>query len=137
MDFSLLNFNMLLSLLHILVLLVCLYILRDSVIFIRESVLSHSTSAILYLRSKTFIKGFRIVLLAIIVWSLREMLDFMRNYVDFYSLPAHVAGMEGTVYEAVGLFIAVFLSYGLYIISVSFKAHLSSPEGYGKEPADI
>jgi len=74
-------------------------------------------------------------MLAIIVWSLREMLNFMRNYLDFYSLSSHVAGMEGTVYEVVGLFIAVFLSYGLYVITVSFKAHLA-PQG-GKEPADI
>ncbi len=104
-------------------------------IFIRESTIRNSTSAILYLKSKTFIRGLRVVMLAIIMWSLKEILTFVRNYLDFYSLSAHVAGMAGTLYEVVGLFIAVSLSYGLYIITASFKGHLSPQEE--REPADI
>jgi len=136
MNLDLFNLNVLLSLLNILVLLICLYIIRDAVVYIRESSSFHSMSAILYLKSKTVIRGLRIVMLAIIVWSLKEVFGFMRDYLDFFLLPEGLAGLVGTVYEIVGLFMAILLSYGLYVISASFKELVGHPDEGGK-PADI
>jgi len=121
---ELIDINILLRILTILVLIVCLYIIRDNIFYIKKSVSRHSTSAILYLKSDRVIKGLKILMVAIIIWSIKEIIGFIKDYMSLSDIFQSIGGFYGSIYSILGLFIAISLSYGLYIISDSFRTHL-------------
>jgi len=121
---ELIDINILLRILTILVLIVCLYIIRDNIFYIKKSISGHSTSAILYLKSDRVIKGLKILMMAIIIWSIKETIGFIKDYMSLSDIFQSIGGFYGSIYSILGLFIAISLSYGLYIISDSFRTHL-------------
>ncbi|RLI94744.1 MAG: hypothetical protein DRO92_02580 [Candidatus Altiarchaeales archaeon] len=121
---ELIDINILLRILTILVLIICLYIIRDNIFYIKKSVSRHSTSAILYLKSDRVIKGLKILMVAIIIWSIKEIIGFIKDYMSLSDIFQSIGGFYGSIYSILGLFIAISLSYGLYIISDSFRTHL-------------
>jgi len=121
---ELIDINILLRILTILVLIVCLYIIRDNIFYIKKSASRHSTSAILYLKSDRVIKGLKILMVAIIIWSIKEIIGFIKDYMSLSDIFQSIGGFYGSIYSILGLFIAISLSYGLYIISDSFRTHL-------------
>lgn len=122
---DMINTTLLLNFLNVLVLGVCLFIIRDALKSIHETTEKGSVSAILYLNSKKFLHGLKIILLAVIVGALNSVLRFVKEYItlveDAPSLP--LEEYHRLLFEVLTLFTVLLLSYGLYVITVSFNPY--------------
>ncbi|MEA3255644.1 MAG: hypothetical protein U9Q22_07395 [Candidatus Altiarchaeota archaeon] len=102
----------LLDILSLCLLIICLHIIRDALKNIGKRVSNRSSPAILYLREKSFISGIKVLMLAMILWIIREILHFVNIFFDYdVKLAIGVSG----------ILTAIVLSYGLYILAVSFR----------------
>ena len=113
------EYGILLDVLNLWVLVVCLYIIGDTIKHIQLRVSNKSTGAVLYLREKAIMKGIKILMVVVIIWSIRETLSFADIFFDFDL---------NWVCSILGILIALLLSYGLYILAVTFKCGFGLPE---------
>lgn len=129
------NTTLLLSFLNVLVLGVCLFIIRDAMKSIHETTKEGSVSAILYLKSKRFLTGLKILLLAVIIWALNSVIRFVKEYTTLVedAPPLPLEGYHRILFEVLTLFSALLLSYGLYVITISFNPYKTkSAREFGK-----
>lgn len=86
---------------------------------IQRRVGDKSSGAVLYLREKSVIKGIKIIMMVVIIWSIRETLSFANVLLDL-----DISWMESVL----SILATIILSYGLYILAVTFKSEFRSSE---------
>lgn len=97
--------------LNLFILLICLYIIRDIIKYLKESK-EKATSAILFLKSTLFIDSLRLIMFAITLWAIKDGLLILDESMNL--------GI-GDILRGLGIIIAIILSYGLYLVIVPFR----------------
>lgn len=116
------NYWIISDLLSLSLLVICLYIIKDAIGNIEARIRDKSSPAILYLRAENLIKGVKILMIAIIMWSIKEALNLADMIFDYTTewFKLSIAGF--------GILTAIFLSYGLYMLAVTFRTKPKTPK---------
>jgi len=105
--------NPMLEFLNVCVLLICLLIIKDIVRELRER-REKGVKAFFFLRANIFIRSLKVMICAIILWSIKEGIRLFSHYYPFEILEQ--------IYDIIGIIIAIILSYGLYLLIMLIKS---------------